>query len=161
MSFLNKDNLLTILTDFKGRVGNEIEKAKPTKVSQLNNDAGYLNSTQVQAKADAALQAAKEYINQSIGNVVQFDIEKVEALPETSAAKENTIYLVPIADSKEADNIYDEYLLIDSKWEHLGTTEVDLSGYYTSTIVDQKIEAAKPVAMTDEEINDFNNTLWS
>lgn len=38
------------------------------------------------------------------------------------------IYLVPKTDSDE-DDVYDEYMILDGKVEHVGNTKVDLSGY--------------------------------
>ena len=160
MSMLTKENLISILGTFKTNVVALINAAKPTKVSELTNDAGYQTAEQLIAKATEVLNAAKDYTNTSIGGVVQFAIEKVAALPKVADAKANTIYLVPLAGSTETDNVYDEYLLIDGKFEHLGTTKVDLTGYYTSAQVDSAIAAATPVAMTQEEIDAINATLW-
>ena len=149
--FLSKENLLSILTQFKTKMEEKIAAAMPTKLSDLTNDAGYIDDTAAQAKADATLQAAKDFTTSAIGNINQFEVTKVEALPEVAEAKEKTIYIVPIAGAEEgSNNVYDEYLLIDSKWEHLGTTEVDLSGYDTAEQVDAKISAATEVSFTIE-----------
>lgn len=48
----------------------------------------------------------------------------VEELPTTG--EDNTIYLVPKSSSK-TNNYYDEYMYIDSSWELIGNTEIDLS----------------------------------
>ena len=50
----------------------------------------------------------------------------VEELPEIG--ENNTIYLVPKSTSK-TNNYYDEYMYINSAWELIGDTEVDLSDY--------------------------------
>lgn len=55
---------------------------------------------------------------------------KVDELPETG--KEQTIYLVPKADPLERD-IFDEFVWIDGKFEFIGTTKADLSGYFPIT----------------------------
>lgn len=60
----------------------------------------------------------------------------VNTLPAVADAEENIIYLVPNASSTETNNVKDEYMLINGKFELMGTTQVDLSGYYTSTQVD-------------------------
>ena len=52
----------------------------------------------------------------------------VSSLPATQQAEANKIYFVPIS-SSEVNNVYDEYVLIGSKFEKIGTTAVDLSGY--------------------------------
>lgn len=61
--------------------------------------------------------------------------EIVEALPATGEA--NIIYMVKRAETKE-DNVYDEYMYIDSQWDKIGSTDVDLSGYYTKEEADDK-----------------------
>lgn len=68
----------------------------------------------------------------------QFIIAKVNSvseLPVTGNAQ--TIYLVPNAGS--GNNIFDEYLWIDTKYELFGTTEVSLSNYYTKSETDTQI----------------------
>ena len=161
MAFLSKENLLAILSDFKTKVSAKIVEATPTKLSQLVNDAGYATGTEVTQKATDALNQAKTYADTAFGNVDAFKIVKVESLPEATEAVENTIYLVAIPGSDEENNIYNEYIVIDDTWEHLGTTEVDLSGYDNKSSVNAKIEAAKPVEMTSEEIQAFNTSLWA
>lgn len=55
---------------------------------------------------------------------------KVDALPETGL--EQTIYLVPKQDPQQGD-IFNEYVWIDGKFEFIGTTKADLSGYFPIT----------------------------
>ena len=59
---------------------------------------------------------------------IGFRVEVVEALPETG--QNGILYLVAKEDSEEGD-VYDEYVWIysSSSYEHLGTTQVDLSDY--------------------------------
>lgn len=54
----------------------------------------------------------------------------VEELPQTG--ENNVIYLVPKSTSK-TNNYYDEYMYINSEWELIGDTEVDLSNYLSKT----------------------------
>lgn len=64
----------------------------------------------------------------------------VQTLP-TVDIQTNVIYLVPKT-TTEVDNIYDEYINTDGTsqgWELIGTTEIDLSNYYTKTEVDNLI----------------------
>lgn len=53
--------------------------------------------------------------------------ESVDALPEAGTA--NVIYLVP--NGETGSNAKDEYMWIDGKWELLGSTAVDLTGYWS------------------------------
>lgn len=55
---------------------------------------------------------------------------KVDALPATGL--EQTIYLVPKTDPQAGD-IFNEYVWIDGKFEFIGTTKADLSGYFPIT----------------------------
>ena len=66
-----------------------------------------------------------------IAAINQFNIAVVNTLP-TEDIDTHTIYLVP-KPSAGTNNVYDEYLYINNAWELIGDTEVDLSGYQTST----------------------------
>lgn len=65
-------------------------------------------------------------INEAASGLLKRSI--VQELP-TTEIDNNTIYMVP----KEGDigDIYDEYLYINGVWEHIGSTDIDLSGYAT------------------------------
>lgn len=83
---------------------------KVTKVSQLENDASYITDLKMQ---------------EALGKIKTLKKEVVDTLPSTG--EDDVIYLVK--DSKGKDNnVYLEYLWLD-KWELIGSTEVDLSGY--------------------------------
>ena len=87
----------------------------PITTSELTNDSGYLNNTQVQQLISDA-----RYMKKTI----------VETLPDTG--EENTLYLVGIDGT--GSNVYEEHMYINGKWELIGSTEteVDLSGYVKS-----------------------------
>jgi hypothetical protein len=93
-------------------------KNKPTKVSQFTNDSGFQNATQVQNAINAAL-----------ADITGIEFQIVQTLPSTG--EKGVIYLVP--NSGSGNNSYDEYIWITngstSKFEKIGTTDVDLSGY--------------------------------
>lgn len=69
----------------------------------------------------------------------QFAIEVVQTLP-VSDISTTTIYLVPTQDPEQG-NYYEEYIYVNNAWELVGTTAVDLSGYYTSAQVDTLLAA--------------------
>lgn len=69
--------------------------------------------------------ATKKYVDEALGQIIQIDYVVVQELPLTG--EKGIIYLVP--DNQGADNIYDEYLWITDKFEKIGSTQVDLSGY--------------------------------
>ena len=78
----------------------------------------------------------KEYVdNRLSGKLVRII---VPSLPE-QGMNENTIYMVPALETEE-QNKYDEYMYINDKFELIGSTGVDLSDYYTTEQVDNKLE---------------------
>lgn len=84
----------------------------PTKVSQLTNDSNFATQT---------------YVTQQISSADKLKKAVVESLP-ASNIDTNTIYLVKKS-SGEAGNVYNEYMYINSKWELIGDTKTDLTGY--------------------------------
>ena len=98
--------------------GKKVNISVPTKVSQLSNDNAYQTSAEVIAA-----------INTALGNFVGIKFEIISTLPSTGA--DGTFYLKP--NNGSGTNIYDEYIYVNSKWEMIGTTQVDLSGYLKKT----------------------------
>ena len=60
-------------------------------------------------------------------------VEVVEELPQIGEA--NILYLVP-KENEEDNDIFDEWLYIENDWEHIGSTDIDLSNYYDKDEVD-------------------------
>ena len=77
----------------------------------------------------ATTQYVDKKVNDAIGTITGFDFLVVDQLPETGEA--GHIYLVPHQQSDK--NIYDEYIWVQDSinFELIGTTEIDLSNYYT------------------------------
>lgn len=105
----------------------------PVNVSAFNNDAGYLTSHQ-----SLNDYATKSYVETAIRGAESGLLKRsvVQALP-TSDIDENTIYMV--AKTGSTGDVYDEYLYVNSNWEHIGSTDVDLTGYATESYVDTAI----------------------
>lgn len=102
----------------------------PTKVSDLSNDTGFIvntvnNLTNYYTKTNTY---TKSEVDSLIGAVSSLNIEIVSTLP-THDISTSTIYLVPKTASTN-DN-YDEYIYVSNNWEHIGSTEIDLSDYVT------------------------------
>lgn len=80
-------------------------------------------------------------ITDALSDFVKFDIKIVQSLPEEG--EYGTFYFVP-NEGSEQNNFYDEYVWLNNKWEKLGTTEIDLSGYVKENqlvpISDSKID---------------------
>lgn len=79
----------------------------------------------------------------------------VQTLP-VSDIDPNTIYLVPKQTSSQGD-IYDEYLYINNAWEHIGSTEVDLTNYYNKTQTDALLNAKQATLVSGTNIKTINN----
>ena len=84
---------------------------------------------------------SQEEVNDLISKIPKFAIGVVTVLP-TADISETTIYLLKTSET-ETDNLYTEYIYVDSKWEMLGTQKLDLSGYYTATEVDNLLTTEK------------------
>ena len=52
----------------------------------------------------------------------------MDAIDLTAEDADQYLYMVPKTDSDE-DDVYDEYMVLNGKVEHVGNTKVDLSGY--------------------------------
>ena len=104
-------------------------------------------------------------VQQLIAAVKQFTYEVVNELPTASASTMNKIYLVPSTNPK-TENVKDEFITISTtvndtttySWEQIGTTTVDLSGYYTSQQTDAAISNALTTALADYSTTSQMNT---
>lgn len=78
--------------------------------------------------------------------------EVVEELPATGEA--GTVYLVPKQSAGTGD-VYDEYIYVDGSFEHIGSTEIDLSNYYTKTqaddLLDDKVDKVNGKGLSTED----------
>ena len=126
------------------------DTAIPKKVSDLSNDSGFQTASQVTATITTRINglASQTYVNQQIANSAHLKKEKVTVLPLPSSADSNTIYIVAKTDGSGND-IFDEYLLMDGKFELVGNSKMDLSGY-----LKYNDEA------TEEEINNIFAGWW-
>ena len=79
-------------------------------------------------------------ISTAMAGITKLDFQVVQTLPSTGV--KGTFYL--IANSGRGQNVYDEYLWINNKYEKLGTREIDLSSY---------IKQSDMVAITNSEID--------
>jgi predicted transcriptional regulator len=104
----------------------------------------------------------KAEVQQLIDAVKQFTYVSVAELPTASADTMNKIYLVP-STNPETKNVKDEYITIavtdqgttTYSWEQIGTTTVDLSGYYTSAQTDAAISAALAAYSTTTQMQSY------
>ena len=102
---------------------------KPTKLSDFENDEGFITNTVNNLTnywtSTQTQENMENYVQQEIGKIATIQIQVVDELPATGQS--NIIYLVP--NSGSGNNVYDEYLWTGEKFELIGTTQVDLSNY--------------------------------
>lgn len=154
--------------------GKTVNIAVPTDNASLANGAGYQTAAQVDSaiaakgyKTEAEIESIVEgygyqdadqvetaitgkgyqtaaqvesAIAAAVADITSFSYSVVKSLPATGEV--GVIYL--IANSGIEQNIYDEYIWIGDKFEELGSTELDLSGY---------VKTSDLVAMTNAEID--------
>ena len=71
----------------------------------------------------------KQEVNNLISAITTMDIQVVQTLPVQDIST-TTIYLVPKTTAGTND-AYDEYIYVSNNWEHIGSTEVNLTNYVT------------------------------
>lgn len=110
----------------------------PTLISQLTNDSGFITN----AVSDLVNYYTKDetYTRTEISNMIsaipKFSIQVVQSLP-SSGISTTTIYLTPSGGG--SGNSYSEYIYVNSQWELIGSTAVDLSDYYTKAQVNAMV----------------------
>lgn len=81
------------------------------------------------------------YVQQEIILEDNLSYEIVEgALADIEHPSSNTIYLLKTNESE--NNIYEEYMYINNKWELIGTTKIDLTNYVTTDQLNDEVEYA-------------------
>ena len=93
-------------------------------------------------------------VDQMLAAIRQFQYEAVQTLPTPSAQTVGKIYLVPSTDP-QTQNTKDEYITLTTveegtttyAWEQIGSTDIDLTNYYTKTQADAAITAALNTAL--------------
>ena len=116
----------------------------PTNNNQLTNGAGYQTATDVDGLIDTALangtdpytttSVAQGLIDDALADITSFDFQVVQELPATG--EKGIIYLVPKTGS--TGDSYDEWIWITpiggtARFEKIGSTDIDLSGYWSKT----------------------------
>lgn len=90
----------------------------PTNNNELANGAGYQTASDVSSA-----------ISSAIGDITGIEYQIVDELPGTG--EKGVIYL--ISNSGTGQNIYDEYIWTGTAFEKIGTTDVDLTNYWSKT----------------------------
>ena len=113
----------------------------PTKLSQLTNDENF--------KTEAEIQTL-------INNSTKLKKEIVTSLPSTG--KEDVIYL--LKNKNDTNNFYTEYMWIGGKWEIIGDTKVDLTGYAKKSDIKTKLSEMSEDS-THRVVTDDEKAKWN
>ena len=106
----------------------EVEAAQTTADAAMPKAGGaFTGAVTVQAPTENMNPATKKYVDDAIGGITGIEFSVVDKLPTTGEA--GVIYLV--AHTHGTQDIYDEYIWVTDKFEKIGNTDIDLSGYVT------------------------------
>ena len=142
-----------------GRIGT-IE----TNVSAAATTAGNAAAAAAAVKKDLAnyYKKTETYsqteINNKISAIPKFSITVCDALPDSNISK-TTVYLLK-GKKEDTNNIYDEYIYVNSKWELLGSQSLDLSGYATTEALNTvKADLSSTATSNSNAIKSIKNQL--
>lgn len=115
--------------------------AQGTKADNAMPKAGgaFTGAVTVQAPTAEMNPATKQYVDTAINAVKQFEYQVVTELPTAAQATMGKIYLKAHSHnpSDGQPDSYDEFITVQSgstyKWERIGNTDIDLSGYVPAT----------------------------
>lgn len=122
------DAIVNQLQELTKKVGNpsDDEVAASGLFAELDKKAD-IEKVYTKEETDLAITSA-------IAEIKHFEKQVLDSLPDIEMAQEDTIYLVPFNGS------YNEYLLINGKWELIGSTVTDLEGYVTNDALNAALE---------------------
>ena len=106
---------------------------------------------------------SKTEVNALVAAIKQFQYQVVATLPETPGPDTmGIIYLVPSTNPK-TQNVKDEFITVldgsTYKWEQIGSTTVDLSGYSTTAEMNAAIAQALTSYYTKTQVDEMVQTI--
>ena len=120
---LSYDRLKQYTDLAKVYIDSKVKKNNITKVSELENDAGYITDKGTVARAISdknGKDIADTYMTKQEGAAIKSSIKfKIVASLPTENIQGDIIYLVKSKESSDTNN-YEEYIYVDNKWEELG-----------------------------------------
>ena len=139
----------TVVSPFRSGGGGTSDYTDLTNKPKINNVELNGNKT----SSDLGLQPAGNYITKAVDDLENYykksetytqteinnlisaistmSLEVVQTLP-TQDISTTTIYLVP-KQTAGTNDAYDEYIYVSNNWEHIGSTDIDLTNYVTNT----------------------------
>ena len=119
-----------------------LDDALAGKADKSTTLAGYgIGDAYTKGQTDSAIAAA-------VAAAPHLKRTIVEDLPDAGSADQNTIYMVGTGAGSE-DSAYEEYMVINSSFEKIGSSEVDLTNYAEKTYVDSAKQEAISTAAGD------------
>lgn len=132
----------------KEYINTKAEKNKLTKVSELENDAGYITDKGTVARAVSDKNGndiTDTYMTKQEGASIKSSIKfKIVASLPIENIQEDIIYLIKSKESSDTNN-YEEYIYVDNKWEELGSETLQ---------VDPKITEEQITALWSSDVKD-------
>lgn len=107
----DNNDMFESITDSMSNALEALSASVPTKLSQLTNDKTFKTESEIQSMIEKASSLKKEVVTSLL-----------------TTGKDDVIYLVKDDKGKDNNN-YLEYLWLNGKYELIGSTQVDLSGY--------------------------------
>lgn len=144
------------LTDAKADATAQVGAAKTELQANIDKKADKATTLAGYGITDAYTSGQTDTkIAEAVANAHHLKREIVDTLPDVATANEDTIYMVPDAGDTGAagsnKSVYTEYMLVNGAFERIGTSDVDLSNYFTKEEVTGAIGTAKTEAATDAQ----------
>lgn len=157
LSELQSDiNNRTVTDAEKSKLANIEDGAEKNKVNSVNNKVGNVVLKLSDLENDKNFKTEVE-IQELINNSTKLKKEVVTSLPSTG--KDDVIYL--LKNKNDTNNYYTEYMWISGKWEIIGDTKVDLSGYAKKSELPKRLSEftsdSTHRTVTDAEKQSWNN----
>lgn len=115
----------------------EVEAVQSVANAAMPKAGGeFTGAVTIQAPTEDMNPATKKYVDDAISGITEFKFSVVGELPVTG--EKGIIYLV--AHSHGERDIYDEYIWVTDKFEKIGNTDIDLSGYVTTQALSDEIK---------------------
>lgn len=135
---------------------NQVAAAKTALQSNIDKKANKATTLAGYGIADAYTKTQVDNnITTAVANAHHLKREIVKTLPAVGSANEDTIYMVPdggnTGTAGSNKSVYTEYMLINGAFERIGTSDADLSNYFTKDQVTSAISAAKDEAAVDAQ----------
>lgn len=152
--YYTKSQIDVQMTEMNGNITGEVNRAKSVEqqlqalIMQVSQSlVNYYLKTETYSKLE---------VNAIIDNIKQFRYQVAASLPTPSADTMGIIYLIPSSNPK-SQNIKEEYITIYDnsayKWEHIGDTNIDLSGYSTTEQMNAAIASALTSYYTKTQVD--------